>query len=237
MLAKIFTGTTLGIDAYPVEVEVDISAGLPYFSTVGLPDNAVKESKDRVRSAIKNSGYSFPAKRITINLAPANVKKEGTAFDLPVAAGILKAEGVITGETLADYMIVGELSLDGRIKPVNGVLSIAVCAKRSNKKLIAPMENRGEAAIVEGLEVFGVESLSGLVEFLSGRLSEGPFAVDASGYFRASIPQVDMSEVKGQNHVKRALEIAAAGGHNVLMIGPPGSGKTMLAGRLPTIYF
>jgi len=235
MLAKVLTGTTLGIDAYPVEVEVDISSGLPYFATVGLPDNAVKESKDRVRSAIKNSGYSFPAKRITINLAPANVKKEGTAFDLPVAAGILKAEGVITGETLKDYLIVGELSLDGRIKPVNGVLSIAVCAKRSNKKLIAPMENRGEAAIVEGLEVFGVESLSGLVEFLSGRLSEGPFAVNASEYFRSSIPQVDMSEVKGQNHVKRALEIAAAGGHNVLMIGPPGSGKTMLARRLPTI--
>src|SRR5574340_1402092 len=208
MLAKVLTGTTLGIDAYPVEVEVDISAGLPYFSTVGLPDNAVKESKDRVRSAIKNSGYSFPAKRITINLAPANVKKEGTAFDLPVAAGILKAEGVITGDTLTDYLILGELSLDGRRKPVNGVLSIAVCAKRSNKKIIVPVENRSEAALVEGLEVFGVGSLAGLVEMLSGRSLEEPFRVDISGYFRASAPQVDMSEVKGQNHVKRALEIA-----------------------------
>ena len=236
MLAKVLTGTTLGIDAYPVEVEVDISAGLPCFSTVGLPDNAVKESKDRVRSAIKNSGYSFPAKRITINLAPASVKKEGTAFDLPVAAGILKAEGVITGDSIADCLIIGELSLDGRIKPVNGVLSVAVCAKKSRKKLVLPMENRAEAALVEGVEVFGVESLAGLVEMLSGRSSPEPFGFDARGYLSESAASnADMSEVKGQGHVKRALEIAAAGGHNVLMIGPPGSGKTMLARRLPTI--
>ncbi|MDP2688673.1 MAG: magnesium chelatase domain-containing protein, partial [Deltaproteobacteria bacterium] len=159
MLAKILTSATVGVDAYPVTVEVDISRGLPSFSTVGLPDNAVKESKDRVKSAIKNSGYDFPAKRITINLAPAHIKKEGTAFDLPVAIGILKAGGVIKNDSLDDYFILGELSLDGAIKPVRGALSVAVCAHAEGKNLILPEGNREEAALVDGVAVYGVKNL------------------------------------------------------------------------------
>ena len=238
MYAKINTCVLQGLNGYVVEVETDLSRGLPMFNIVGLPDAAIKESKERVRTAIKNSGYEFPLNRITINLAPANLRKEGSQMDLSIAVGILKAGGIIDDVDIKDTIFIGELSLDGKVNPVEGALPMVISMRDFNiKKCIVPYENREECGIVKDMEIIPVKTLNDVVDYLNKKINIVPFIKSNIDYLFEDKKEFDMDflDIKGQESLKRTLEIAAAGSHNVLIIGPPGSGKTMAARRIPSI--